>query len=204
MNSRSDGSIVSSISTTARPAAAADGKNATSVDGSRPATRSRSVASTITARAPSDPTSRRVRSSPATFLRVVRAVCRTLPSARTTVRAAMWSPVSPYFRQQAPPALVAMLPPMVEMSPLEGSGGYQKATPGKRRGIPGRGGPSIGRGEIGSACAICDRLAGGKSWSHPECDRKLRFSTFRSSSTNHDTYFWVRFANWEKINTVIF
>ena len=46
------------------------------------------------------------------------------PSASTTSSASTESRVTPYFAQRSPPALVATLPPMVEILKLAGSGAY--------------------------------------------------------------------------------
>ncbi len=46
------------------------------------------------------------------------------PSASTTSRPSAESLVTPYFTQRSPPALVARLPPMVEISYEDGSGAY--------------------------------------------------------------------------------
>ena len=45
-----------------------------------------------------------------------------VPSASTTSSASTDSLVTPYFAQCRPPALVAMLPPIVEIATLAGSG----------------------------------------------------------------------------------
>ncbi|SLG97784.1 Uncharacterised protein [Mycobacteroides abscessus subsp. abscessus] len=58
------------------------------------------------------------------FLRVSAPVWMICPSASTALIRATWSPVTPYLAQQAPPALVARLPPMVEIARLPGSGTY--------------------------------------------------------------------------------
>ncbi len=56
----------------------------------------------------------------------------TRPSASTTVSARTASRVTPYFAHRRPPALVAMLPPMVEMALLAGSGEYQRPSGASR------------------------------------------------------------------------
>jgi hypothetical protein len=48
------------------------------------------------------------------------------PSASTTSSPGTWSVVTPYFTQQSPPALVAMLPPIEQISYEDGSGGYHR------------------------------------------------------------------------------
>ena len=55
---------------------------------------------------------------------VRRPVRSNVPSASTAVRASTDSLVTPYFVQCRPPALVAMFPPMLEISWLAGSGAY--------------------------------------------------------------------------------
>src|SRR5665647_706071 len=50
------------------------------------------------------------------------------PSARTTSSPSTESRVTPYFTQRRPPALVARLPPIVEVSKLLGSGAYIRPT----------------------------------------------------------------------------
>ena len=82
----------------------------------------RTVADTITPRVPSEPVNKLVRSRPATPLAVRRPVWINRPSASTTLRPRTESPVTPYLTHRRPPALVAMLPPMVEIEALAGSG----------------------------------------------------------------------------------
>src|SRR5207244_10124858 len=82
--------------------------------------------SSITARLPSAPTSSLAKSSPATFLRHALPVSMIDPSASTALSAATWSPVTPYFTQHAPPALVATLPPIEQMARDDGSGAYHR------------------------------------------------------------------------------
>ncbi len=114
---------------TASPAARREGKVPTTVTGStRGRGRSRTVALVTIPSAPSEPTNRPVRSSPATPLTVRRPVMMTLPSASTTSRPSTASRVTPYFTHRRPPALVAMLPPIVEISKLDGSGAYIRPT----------------------------------------------------------------------------
>lgn len=81
------------------------------------------TAFTTMPRLPSEPTNSRVRSYPATPLAVRRPVVSSRPSARTTSRPSTYSAVTPYFTQHSPPDAVPMLPPMVQVSQLEGSGG---------------------------------------------------------------------------------
>src|SRR6266704_440989 len=88
---------------------------ATVVGGAAGRGRSRKVADVITPRVPSDPTIRLVRSYPATPLIVRRPVRSTRPSASTTSSPSTASRVTPYFTQRSPPALVARLPPIVEL-----------------------------------------------------------------------------------------
>lgn len=72
---------------------------------------------------PSEPTNRRVRSYPATPFAVRRPVVIRRPSASTTSRPRTYSAVTPYLTQHSPPDAVPMLPPIVHISQLEGSGG---------------------------------------------------------------------------------
>src|SRR5206468_2989120 len=78
--------------------------------------RRRRVAPTMTPRVPSDPTNRPVRSYPVTPLTVRCPVWIRSPSASTTSSARTESRVTPYFAHRSPPALVAMLPPSVDIS----------------------------------------------------------------------------------------
>ena len=81
------------------------------------------VASVTTPSSPSEPTNRPAKSNPDLFL-WVRPPNRTIPPpARTTSKPRTKSRVTPYLRQRGPPALVAMLPPMVQSARLAGSGG---------------------------------------------------------------------------------
>ncbi|KIX76488.1 hypothetical protein SF12_18555 [Streptomyces sp. MBRL 601] len=124
MSSSRDGVCPSAmIRQTASPAAAAEGNSAASASclGGR-GLRAR-TALTTTPRLPSEPTKSRVRSYPATPLAVRRPVVRRRPSARTTSRPRTYSAVTPYLTQHRPPEAVPMLPPMVQVSQEEGSGG---------------------------------------------------------------------------------
>ena len=85
---------------------------------------SATVASVITPSVPSEPQNRPTISSPDTPLTVSWPVRSTRPSASTTVRDRTELRVTPYLTQRSPPALMAMLPPIVEMSMLDGSGAY--------------------------------------------------------------------------------
>ena len=53
-----------------------------------------------------------------------------VPSASTTSSPRTASRVTPYLRHRSPPALVAMLPPMVLMAALAGSGAYRSPSGG--------------------------------------------------------------------------
>ena len=97
-------------------------KNAVTVRRATGIGRSRTVALTTMPRTPSEPTNSEVRSSPVTPLMERWPTVMRLPSARTTSRARTDSRVTPYLAHRSPPALVAMLPPMEEMSKLAGSG----------------------------------------------------------------------------------
>jgi hypothetical protein len=108
---------------TAAHAAATSVKVAAAVNGVPAFGRRASVTSVTTPSVPSEPTNRWVRSYPATPFAVGRPVRITDPSARTTSRSRTQSPVTPYFTQHSPPAFVATLPPIVELSQEAGSGG---------------------------------------------------------------------------------
>ena len=107
--------VVPMIAVTASPALARVGKTARNVTVS-PVGRgtSRTVAPVTTPSVPSDPTNNRVRSYPTTSFRVRPPVRTTSPEANTTSSPATLSAVTPYFTQRSPPALVAMLPPIVD------------------------------------------------------------------------------------------
>ena len=96
---------------------------AAAVNAASGAGRSASVASVTTPSVPSDPTINRVRSYPATPFADRRPVRTTSPDASTTSSPRTKSAVTPYFTQHSPPALVAMLPPTVDISHDDGSGG---------------------------------------------------------------------------------
>ncbi len=108
---------------TASLAAAPEANSAASTSCSGGLGRSARTARTTMPREPSEPTKSRVRSYPATPLTVRRPVESSRPSARTTSRPRTYSAVTPYFTQHRPPEAVPMLPPMVHISQLEGSGG---------------------------------------------------------------------------------
>src|SRR6202000_2388783 len=86
---------------------------------------SRSVTSVMTPSVPSLPTKSLVRLSPATSLRRGPPSRTAVPSASATVMPSTWPVVTPYFTQHRPPALVAILPLMLQISYDDGSGGYQ-------------------------------------------------------------------------------
>ena len=127
MSSSSDGVMPARlIACTASPAATRVGKFAARVSGGAGSGRRRRVASATTPSVPSEPTSSDSRSSPATRFTVGPPSSTRSPSASTTVTPSTLSRVAPYLTQHRPPALVAMLPPMVEKSRLAGSGAYQR------------------------------------------------------------------------------
>ncbi len=124
ISSRRDGTCPPSmIRQIASQAADAEANSAASTSCSGGLGRSASTARTTMPREPSEPTKRRVRSYPATPLAVRRPVDIRRPSARTTSRPRTYSAVTPYLTQHRPPEAVPMLPPMVHISQLEGSGG---------------------------------------------------------------------------------
>ena len=108
---------------TASQAAAPEANSAASTSGSGGCGFRARVARTTIPSEPSEPTKRRVMSYPATPFAVRRPVDMSRPSARTTSRPRTYSAVTPYFTQHSPPEAVPMLPPIVHISQLEGSGG---------------------------------------------------------------------------------
>lgn len=96
--------------------AAVVSKNADTVRRATGMGRSRTVARTTIPSTPSEPTNSETRSSPVTPLIDRWPTVMSSPSASTTSRASTDSRVTPYFAQRRPPALVATLPPIVEIS----------------------------------------------------------------------------------------
>jgi hypothetical protein len=124
ISSRRDGTWPPSmIRQTASQAAAAEANSAASTSCWGGCGFRARVARTTMPSEPSEPTRRRVRSYPATPFAVRRPVDIRRPSARTTSRPRTYSAVTPYFTQHRPPDAVPMLPPIVHISQLEGSGG---------------------------------------------------------------------------------
>src|SRR5262245_12279165 len=98
-------------------------KVAAAVNAASGAGRNANVASVTTPSVPSEPTNSRVKSYPATPFAARRPVRTTSPDASTTSSPRTKSDVTPYFTQHSPPAFVAMLPPIVDISHDDGSGG---------------------------------------------------------------------------------
>ena len=108
-------------SETAFPAASVESNAASRVRTDSGRRSSRRVTLVTTARVPSDPTSTPSRSRPG-LSRAGPPSWIISPSGRTASTPATWWTVKPYFRQCAPPEFSATLPPIEQMTWLEGSG----------------------------------------------------------------------------------
>ena len=109
------------MSLTTSPAAATDGKSASSVRTDSGVRSSRTVIFVVMPRVPSEPRNTPRRSGPSCSPVSLPSVT-TEPSASTTSIDSTWLVVKPYLRQCAPPEFSATLPPIVQTCWLDGSG----------------------------------------------------------------------------------
>ncbi len=109
------------MSETTSPAAAIDGKSASSVRTLSGVRSSRTVIDVVMPSVPSEPRNTPRRSGPACSP-VSEPRVTTEPSGSTTSQDSTWLVVNPYLRQCAPPEFSATLPPIVQTCWLDGSG----------------------------------------------------------------------------------